>query len=165
MSTYLPRPPGSQRIRLQDRALARLLGPMLDRQLAAGHPAEIGWSRVARARTARARRLVSPAGRRQLVRGWARLLDQAGRPPVPRSPRGPLCRLRLIAAEPDVRVMLGVVTGPRPVAARGAALARQLLIDGTGPLYNAHTARDLAAEVRAATRWLDPSAPAGLPIG
>ena len=136
----------------RDRALARLLGPSLDRELALGLPPWRGGPRAVRARY-----IVTQAGRRQLVRGWARLLDQAHRPPVARSTRGPLCRRRLVAAENDVRTMLGVIAAQRPITARGAAMARALLTDGTGPLYNARSPRDLGQEIRDVTRWLTES--------
>jgi hypothetical protein len=136
----------------RDRALARLLGPSLDRELALGLPPWRGGPRAARARF-----IVSPAGRRQLIRGWNRLLDQARRPPSALSTRGPLCRRALAAAEHDVRSMLGVVAAQRPIAARGAAMARVLLTDGAGPLYHARSGRDLGEEVRDVTRWLTES--------
>ena len=133
----------------RDRALARLLGPSLDRELSLGLPPWRGGPRAARARF-----IVSPAGRRQLIRGWNRLLDLTHRPPSARSTRGPLCRRALAAAEHDVRTMLGVVAAQRPITPRGAAMARALLTDGAGPLYNARSDRDLAVEVRDVTRWL-----------
>jgi hypothetical protein len=136
----------------KDRALARLLGPSLDRELALGLPPWRGGPRAVRARF-----IVSAAGRRQLIRGWSRLLDLAHRPPSARSARGPVCRRALAAAEHDVRTMLDVLAAQRPVTARGAAMARALLTDGTGPLYNARSPRDLGEEVRDVTRWLTES--------
>ena len=136
----------------RDRALARLLGPSLDRELALGLPPWRGGPRAARARF-----IVSPAGRRQLIRGWSRLLDLARRPPSARSARGPLCRRALAGAEHDVRTMLGVLAAQRPITARGAAMASALLADGAGPLYYARSGRDLAGEVRDVTRWLTES--------
>ena len=133
----------------RDRALARLLGPSLDRELALGLPPWRGGPRAARARF-----IVSQAGRRQLIRGWNRLLDLAHRPPSGRSARGPVCRRALAGAEQDVRTMLGVLAAQRPITSRGAAMARALLTDGTGPLYNPRSSRDLAGEVRDVTRWL-----------
>ena len=136
----------------RDRVLARLLGPSLDRELALGLPPWRGGPRAARARF-----IVSPAGRRQLIRGWSRLLDLAHRPPSARSARGPVCRRALAEAEHDVRTMLGVVAAQRPITARGAAMARALLTDGAGPLFNARSGRDLAGEVRDVTRRLTES--------
>ncbi|MGA3153805.1 MAG: hypothetical protein ACLPN6_14260 [Streptosporangiaceae bacterium] len=135
--------------RLRDRVLARVLAARLDRELAAGCPA--GFSR---AMAARAWRIVSPAGRRELARGWELVLAQASRPPVPRSPRGMLRRGVVAGAERDVRELLAALTGGRPVTVRGAAMAGLLLRDGTGPLYNQRCARDLGTAVREATRQL-----------
>jgi hypothetical protein len=136
----------------RDRALARLLGSSLDRELALGLPPWRGGPRAARARF-----IVSRPGRRQLIRGWNRLLDLAHRPPTARPARGPVCRQALAGAEHDVRTMLGVLAAQRPITTRGAAMARALLTDGTGPLYNARSGRDLAGEVRDVTRWLTES--------
>jgi hypothetical protein len=135
---------------LRERVAARVLGASLDRQLAAGCPA-----RSEPVLAARARRLASPAARRQIIRGWNNVLRQAGRPPF--MPRPPLCRDKVIAAEPDVRYLLALLAGPRPVAARGAAMAMVLLTDGTGPVHNHRSPVSLAAAVREAIRQLDPS--------
>lgn len=132
-----------------ERFLVRVRAPSLDRQLAAGCPA--GTSRVLAIRT---RQIASPAGRRELAQWWDHVLDQARRPPAPRTPRAPLCRNRIAAAERDVRAMLTVLAGPLPITARGAAMASSLLSDGTGPLHNRHSPLDLGAEVREATRQM-----------
>jgi hypothetical protein len=135
--------------KFRERVTARVLGASLDRQLAAGCPA-----RSEPVLAARARRLVSPAARRQIIRGWNNVLLQAGRPPF--MPRPPLCREKVIAAEPDVRYLLALLAGPRPVAARGAAMAMALLTDGTGPVHNHRSPVSLTAAVREAIRQLDP---------
>lgn len=140
-----------------DRWLARVSTPFLDHQLAAGCPE--GTSRVL---AVRAQQISSPAGRRELARLWEHVLDQAARPPAPRTPRAPLCRDRIAAAGHDVRDMLSVLTGPFPITVRGAALASSLLSDGTGPLHNQHCPLGLGAAVREATRQMtDPRA--GIP--
>src|SRR5450432_1993581 len=95
---------GSPGNRPWERFLARVRAPSLDRQLAAGCPA--GTSRVL---AIRARQIASPAGRRELAQWWDHVLDQARLPPVPRTPRAPLCRDRIVAAERDVREMLAVL--------------------------------------------------------
>jgi hypothetical protein len=133
-----------------DRFVARVLASSLDCQLAAGHP-----PLSSPALAIRAQQIVSPAGRRELVQNWIHVLDLAGRSPVPLSSRGPLCRSAVAAAERDVREMIGVLAGGLPIAPRGAALARRLLIDGTGPLHNQRSHLDLTAAVREATRQLD----------
>ena len=53
--------------------------------------------------------------------------------------------------------MLAVLACPLPISARGAAMASVLLGDGTGPLHNHHSTRDLAAAVRDATREMKAS--------
>jgi hypothetical protein len=141
-----------------DRWLARVSAPSLDRQLAAGN--REGTSRVL---AFRAQQISSPAGRRELARQWDHVLDQARRPPQPRTPRAPLCRDRIAAAERDVREMVTVLAGPLPITVRGAAMASYLLSDGTGPLHNRHSSLDLGAAVCEATRQMDPVA--GAPSG
>jgi hypothetical protein len=136
-----------------DGFLARVLAPSLARQLATGCPP---GSR--RALAIRARRIISPAGRRELAQGWNRVLDLTRRPPVPRTPRGPLCRSRITAADGDVREMLAVLTGVHPIAVRGAAMASVLLTDGTSPLHNRRSPLDLGNAVREVTRQMNPFA-------
>ena len=138
--------------RFWDRWLARAYAPSLDSRLAAGWPP--GTSRLL---AIRAQEITSPAGRGELVRGWGYVLSRARRPAVPRTPGAPLCRDRIAAAEGDVRTMLAVLACPLPISARGAAMASVLLGDGTGPLHNPHSTRDLAAAVRDATREMKAS--------
>jgi hypothetical protein len=134
-----------------DRFLARVRAPSLDRRLTAGSPPGSSWPLAIRAR-----RILLPAGRRELARDWNHVLDLSRRPPVPRTPRGPLLRSRIAAAEGDVREMLAVLTGAQPITARGAAMASVLLRDGTGPLHNRRSPLDLGAAVREATRQMNP---------
>jgi hypothetical protein len=143
-----------------DGFLARLRAPSLDRQLATGCPP--GSSRALAIRAGRIRSL---AGRSELAQGWGQVLELARRPPVPRTPRGPLCRGRIAAAEGDVREMLAVLTGAHPIAARGAAMASVLLSDGAGPLHSRRSPVDLGAAVREATRQMDPFAGAAAGVG
>jgi hypothetical protein len=138
--------------RFWDRWLARAYAPSLDSQLAAGWPPA-----TSRLLAIRAQEITSPAGRGELVRGWGYVLSRARRPAVPRTPRAPLCRDRVTAAEGDLRTMLAVLACPLPISARGAAMASVMLGDGTGPLHNPHSARDLAAAVRDATMQMKAS--------
>jgi hypothetical protein len=126
---------------------ARLLASVLDRRLAAGAAPDDGALLAARAY-----QLASAAQRQRLTRGWLAALDRADRPPLPRSPRMPLLRARIAAAQGDIRLMLAVVQGTPAIRAEGVALARMLLTDGTGPLYNPRSCVDLAAAVQDATR-------------
>jgi hypothetical protein len=153
MTTDLQLSPASYDHRPWDRLLARVRASSLDRQLAEGRSPGSSPALVIRAR-----QIVSPAGRRELAQRWQHVLDLAGRPPVPLTSRGPLCRDRIAAAERDVREMLALLTGVQPIAARGAAMASVLLSDGTGPLHNRRSPLDLAAEVRQATSQMDPDA-------
>jgi hypothetical protein len=133
-----------------DRLLADALAPSLDRQLAAGRPARSGQALAIRARD-----IATPAARRKLARRWTNVLDQASRRPVPRFVGAPLQRGAVIAAERDLHAMISVLTSGRPIDARGAAMASELLRDGTGPLYNHRSLVDLGAVVRAATQQMD----------
>lgn len=132
-----------------ERFAARLLASSLDRQLAAGRQ-----SQSSLALAIRARQIVSPAGRRELVQHWSHVLDLAVRPPMPLPLHGPLCRGAVAAAEPDVREMIAVLAGGLPIAARGAAIASSLLSDGTGPLHNRHSPLELSAAVQEAIRHM-----------
>ena len=134
------------------RPLAALFGPILDGKLAAGCPPESGGLLAARAE-----RLVSARRRRRLVQGWEGLLDQAGTAPRPRNPHAPLCRARIVDAMDDVRAMLGALSTPLPVSARGVAMASRLLGDGTGPLYSRSCTAPLSTALREVTAQLDPA--------
>ncbi len=133
--------------------MARVLASSLDRKLATGR-----LPRSSHALAIRAQHLVSPAGRSELAQRWIDVLIQAGRPLVPRTPRGPLCRGAVADAESDVREMIAVLDGTLPIAARGAATASWLLRDGTGPLHNHRSTVDLGGMVREARRQMDPFA-------
>jgi hypothetical protein len=144
-----PHNPAPDQGRPWDRLAARLLASSLDRQLAAGCPPQ-----TSRALAIRAEQIVSPAGRRELARYWAHVLDLSVRPPVPLPLHGPLRRGAVARAERDVREMIDVLTGGQPIATRGAALARWLLSDGTGPLHNQRSPLQLSAAVQDATRQM-----------
>ena len=133
-----------------DRFVASMLASSLDRKLAAGQ-----LPRSSAALAIRAQQIVSPTARRELIRNWIHVLNLARRSPVPISSRGPLCRGAVAAAEREVREMICVLAGGLPIAPRGAALARWLLIDGTGPLHNLGCPLDLSTAVREATRQMD----------
>ena len=136
-----------------NRTLARARALGLDRDLAAGRPPE-----ASRMLAARARDLVALRTRQALAGDWEHLLRVARRPARPGTRLAAICRDRVIAAEPDIREMVIRLRAPLPVAARGVATASTLLGDGAGPLYNRGSRRDLAADVRRATRHLDPAA-------
>jgi hypothetical protein len=143
------------RSRPWDRVLARVFACSLDRRLAAGRAPE-----SSRLLASRAQQLVSSATRRELARDWEHLLEVTRRPPARRTPRVPLCRDRISAAEADVRDMLTSLLTPLPMCARGVATASRLLSDAAGPLCSRHcTDDDLRAALREATAQLDPELP------
>ncbi len=149
MTTRTENPPAPDSTRARDRVAARLLATALDQRLAAGaNPADSALL------AARASQLASPVQRQRLTRGWLAVLDRAARPRVPLSPRVPLRRAALGSAQGDIRLMLAVVQGRPVVGIQGIALARTLLTDGTGALYNARSGGDLAVAVRDATRLM-----------
>jgi hypothetical protein len=127
---------------------ARVMTARLDRELAAGRPP--GWSGPS---MARADRLVSPPFRAALADDWDRV------PRLPARPRWLLRRDAVAAAEPAIRLLTARLRAPRPVTARGVALANELLTDGTGPLYNPASAVPLAAALAEAAALLDPATP------
>ncbi len=110
------------------RALARLRAGSLDRRLAAGACPDAGALLAARAA-----QLTTPATRSELADCLDRLVDRAHERPS-------RARVRPSAAAVDAcRAGLaetgGRLRGPEPVYARGVAMLRVLLIDGSGPVY------------------------------
>jgi hypothetical protein len=141
-------------VRLQDdtaasggrwtRRLASLRSFSLDRRLAAGSLPD-----SSRLVAARAEELVSPDTRHALAREWSALLDQAAQAPFGRSPRAAVNRHAVTALAPEVRTMIAALLAPRPISVRGAAMASQLLSDGTGPVFNPRRAAELSDAVSA----------------
>jgi hypothetical protein len=131
------------------RALARIRPTPLDRRLAAG---EVETSD--RLLAARAHMIVGRRGRLLLADDWEHLLARARRPIVPRSPRLPVQAATLLAVEHHVRELIALIRKPAHVTPRGIALARLLLTDGTGPLYNSRRPADLVPALQAAATAL-----------
>jgi hypothetical protein len=129
--------------------LARMGSFVLDEQLAEGRSPDD--NPVA---AARARQLVSPDFRRQLVRAWTDVMARAAAGPHPLSPKVTPSQRRVSEDREEIAEMLDALAAPLPHAARGVAMANVLLTDGTGPLFNVHHPQGLAASVRAATRQL-----------
>jgi hypothetical protein len=139
-----------RRPRCRDRVVARLLASSLDRQLAAGCAPE-STQRLA----TRAAQLASVTTRRELARNFDHLLDSVHRAQVARSPRVLMMRDSIKDVEPDLREMLTTLAVPLPASARGVAMARILLTDGTGPLFNPHSSTNLRNAIRGVTAQLD----------
>ena len=147
---------------LTDRLLARVFGASLDESLAAGNAPE-----SARLLAVRARDIVSLRRRRDTAANWERLLrvarQSAGGPPVPRwgarAAATPVCASRILAAEPAVDELMACLSVPLPVPAQGVAMARVLLTDAAGPVYNWRSGVSLTASLAAAIAHLDPALP------
>jgi hypothetical protein len=131
------------------RALVRLKAASLDRRLAAGEAAASDQLLAARANL-----LVEWQGRRCLAEDWEHLLSAARKPTVARSPRLPLQSEAIVGAEHYVRELVAKLRQPADVSPRGVALARLLMTDGAGPLYNPRRAADLVPALRSATTSL-----------
>ena len=120
----LPRPS------LRSRLTARLRADRYDRLLAVGVPAPEGS-----ALAAHEARLTSTAEREAIARSLrATVADARGRGLL-LSSRVPLNVPNIVAAEDVIDAITLRLHSPRPVSARGMARLRQILGDGTGPLY------------------------------
>jgi hypothetical protein len=140
----------SVRLRIRDRVVARLKGWSLDAELAAGAPVDTDARRAARARF-----LVEPRRRAALAGYWENLIAAPQSRPVRRD--------RIVAARPELEQMVALLRSPRPVPARGVALARVLLTDGTGPVHNGANRADLGRAIEDAVVHLDPASALLLP--
>ena len=147
--------------RLGDGALARFYGASLDAALAAGRPPE-----SSRLLAARARDIVALRRRRSIAGCWEHVLRVARRAQRamhagshPPAGAVPVCADQVLAAEPAIRDLMNRLAAPLPVPARGVAMARVLLADGTSPVYNRHAGVALADAVTAAAAQLDPALP------
>jgi hypothetical protein len=134
------------------RLAVRLQASSLDRQLAEGRaPESTAWL------GARARTLVAPNVRHRFARLLAHVEAQARRPPVMRSPRGPLNRVAIAACGGPLAEVRRRLAGHHPVPARGMAMTSRLLGDGTGPHYNGRlSTRDLDDALTRIIEQLDP---------
>jgi len=109
---------------------ARLRAARFDRALAVGVPAPAGS-----ALAVHAARLTAVAERHAVARALRRAVRDAKDTRATQSGRVPMHRANIASAEAlidEVRLRLHM---PHPVSARGMARLRQLLSDGTGPLY------------------------------
>jgi hypothetical protein len=138
--------------RRSDNFLARLRSRKLDAQLAAGTSPEKG-----RHLAVRAAMLTTPASRELLATCWETLVASARIPARPLDTRVPLASAQIKSAEDDISRLVQALRAPQPVAARGMAVAADLLQDGRGPVYNSNSNRGLAAAVRNAELHLGAS--------
>jgi hypothetical protein len=141
---YVARP-----VRWRDRVAARLRAARLDAALAAGADPDRDP-----ALALRAQELTSPRRRRQLAGAIERVAAVAvGARSAGVGEVAPEARARVAALAPELRALAARVRGPGPVAVRGVAEVRMLLMDGAGALH--WRARGLAEAIERAERALE----------
>jgi hypothetical protein len=122
---------------------ARLRAARFDRALAVGVPAPAGS-----ALAVHAARLTSVAERHAVAR-LRRAVRDATDTRATRSGRVPMHRANIAAAQALIDAVTRRLHAPDPVNTRGMARLRQLLSNGTSPLYR-HGRGDLAGRLSAA---------------
>jgi len=122
------------------RLLARLRGRSLDRALSDGAD-QTTSVRL----TARAAQLTARPMREELAGSLEQLLDTAGKPAG--RYRIPLRRTPIVVNAPILREVASDLQGPAPVSARGVAMLRDLLTDGTGPLFTGNSRGPALAQI------------------
>ena len=142
---------GLRRVRWWNRVLVRARAFALDRELATGASPESNM-----ALAVHAGRLCSPAQRHALARSLTRIAA-ASTAPAGRRVKAPLCRPAVDRARAELAEVADRLTAAGPVDVRGVAWVRQLLEDGTGPLYRSGPPDQLRSELAAALSALDPS--------
>jgi len=100
------------------------------------------------AMAAHAARLTSVAERHTVARALRRAVRDATDTRATQTGRVPMHRANIASAEALIAQVALRLHAPHPVSARGMARLRQLLSDGTGPLYR-HGSGDLAGRLRA----------------
>ena len=132
---------GQARPSVRARMTARLRAARFDRALAVGVPAPAGS-----ALAAHAARLTSVAERQTVARALRRAVRDAKDTRATQSGRVPMHRANIASAEALIDEVRLRLHAPHPVSARGMARLRQLLSDGTGPLYR-YGSGDLAGRL------------------
>ena len=118
------------RASLTARLTAWLRADKFDRLLAVGVPAP-----AHSALAVHESRLVSVAEREAIARSLRQAVKDARGIGIPLSSRVPLHIPNVTAAEDLIDAVTLRLHSPRPVSARGMARLRQILSDGSGPLY------------------------------
>ena len=122
-----------ERRHLFGRLAARIRGPWLDPQIAAGAPSWRSPSHAARALQVTSDRDRLALGRSSLER----LLEDAERTATPfRSAAIRPCREQVREALADIMAISALLRSAQPIDARGVAMLRAVLSDGGGPCYS-----------------------------
>ncbi len=130
---------------------ARLRGPWLDRELAAG---VAPWHSPAH--SVRSLQITAPRARRGLARSLDQLIRRAAAPPPPSlSAVIPLDRSAVLAAQPVLERLGRRLRDGTPVSAQGVAALREVVADGCGPLYSAVSGDSLGRLLAAVAESLD----------
>ena len=135
---------GHTRRSIRARLTARLRAARFDRALAVGVPAPAGS-----ALAVHAARLSSVAQRQAVAQALRRAVRDATDTRATRCGRAPMHRATIASAEALIDEVTRRLHAPDPVSTRGMARLRQLLSDGTSPLYR-HGRGDLAGRLSAA---------------
>src|SRR6516165_9488676 len=130
----------ARRASWRDRLMARLRSTRLDDPLALRAEA-LGRSRF----------------RTMLGERIRHVLYEAREPRRSRRARVPLHRNAVLAAAQELDELARQLLSPGPLAARGVARVRLLLVDGSSPLYFSRAEVDLRAAVAEALEDLNPS--------
>jgi hypothetical protein len=128
----------------------RLMGTYLDYKLAQGTPPE-----SSRLLATQAQRIATPAARRELAENWLNLIVCAREPHEFLSPKIPLIRERVIDARTEIESLADALRAPVSTV-RGVTMARSLIVDGAGPIFNRGCAVELASQLREVIAQLDP---------
>jgi len=145
-----PRTPRRQEPHWDDRIVARLLAPRIDRDLAQGT-----LSRSTVTHAARAVQLTDGRGRRSLARSLQLLVERAERTaPSGMSAAIAPCREQVRNALPEIRAISAWLRTAEPVDARGVAMLRAVLADGGGPCYVRSHPAALTARLQEVSRCL-----------
>ena len=150
--TTVSRGSRANRVSLRIRVGARMLGASLDNKLAEGRAPE-----TSRLLATRSQLIVSPTMRRELADNWLDLLVQARETAAVLDPRVPLILDRIVVAQTQIQELADALLAPMPTS-RGVAMARSLLSDGSGPIYNSACSTDLGLALREVVARLDPLA-------
>jgi hypothetical protein len=113
----------------------------------------------ARLRAVREARMVSTQGRARLAQHLEEAVARAGHPSGPFSARVPICTPAVAQARGTLLDLAERLRAPRRVDPDGVRLARQLLVDGAGPLYAPIRDTDLRAAALQALQALDGHGP------